>query len=146
MTICDSQIMPVRQPPPGAGYVAAQLAELGTEKGYDVAGPEPDKHGWPYFHVMVPGRERSVVLSFSGEVFTLRFPGGYDWMEFAQRDDDVPDVLATVVDFLRAYADPASHEVVMGGPFRRRSELRLANGAVLRRGGWSAGPPDRPQG
>jgi hypothetical protein len=43
--------------------------------------------------------------------------------------------------FLDAYAHPATKEVEAKRRLRRtRLELRVSNGAVLRRRGWSKGP------
>ncbi len=84
-----------------------------------------------------------VRISLNGEVFHLSFPGGYRWTEFAQTPDDTSETVAVVLAFLDAYADPATQEVEVVRPLRRaRFELPVANGAVLRRRGWSSGRPD----
>jgi hypothetical protein len=139
----------MKQPQPPYNY--AQLSAVVTrhcvEKGYVVDGPDTDKHGCLCFEVSISGRDSGVRISLNGEVFTLSFPAGYSWTEFAQYPEDTPEVLTDVLAFLDAYADPATREVEVKRRLRRsRFELHVRNGAVLRRRGWSSGPPDAPEG
>lgn len=89
----------------------------------------------------VPGREGEAKLSFNGEVFLLDLPGGYTWAQFGYTDEDAQEALRNQLALLEAYADPRTREVEVARSLRRpRTELRLSNGAVLRRRGWSRGP------
>jgi hypothetical protein len=114
-----------------------------ADKGFVVVGPETDRRGYLNFQVSIPGQGSTAGISFNGEVFQLTFPAGYHWTEFAQTPDDTVEILADVLAFLDAYADPATREVAVKRRLRRpRLELHVSNGAVLRRRGWSNGPPD----
>jgi hypothetical protein len=135
------------QPPSDAAQLSAVVTTHCVDTGYVVDGPETDKHGYLNFEVSIPGRGSGVSISLNGEVFTLSFPAGYSWTEFAQAPEDRPEALADVLAFLDAYADPATGEVEVKRRLRRpRLELHVRNGAVLRRRGWSKGPPDTPEG
>lgn len=135
--------MKQRQPPTNAAQLSAVVTKHCTEKGYGVAGPETDSHGYLTFRVAIPGGGSEVVISFDGEVFDLSFPGGFTWAEFAMTPDDQPDTLADVLAFLDAYADPETKAVEVKRRLGRpRRELHVSNGAVLRRRGWSKGPLD----
>jgi|GEM_PF-1967446 hypothetical protein len=90
----------------------------------------------------VPGKDGLVRLSVDGELFSLSFPGGYSWTEFAYEDEDRDEALNDLLLFLDAYASPGTREITV--PRRLlpdRKELRVSNGAVLRTRGWSSGPP-----
>ena len=92
--------------------------------------------------VAVPGKDGIVRLSVDREVFSLSFPGGYSWAEFAYDDEDRQEALNDLLRFLDAYASPDTREVTV--PRRLlpdRKELRVSNGAVLHARGWSSGPP-----
>jgi hypothetical protein len=133
------------QPPPNAGQLSSALKKHCSDNGYAVEGPEADKHGYLNFEVSLPG-SAVVRISLNGEVFISSFPGGYQWTEFAQYPQDGSDTLADVLAFLDAYADPRTREVEVKRRLRPpRLELRVSNGAVLRRRGWSKGPPDSPR-
>jgi len=135
------------QPPSNAAQLATVVAKHCVDKGYVVDAPETDKRGYLNFEVSIPGRGSGVRISLNGEVFNLSFPAGYGWTEFAQYPQDTPEVLAAFLAFLDAYADPATREVEVKRRLRRpRLELHVRNGAVLRRRGWSKGPPDTPEG
>ncbi len=80
-------------------------------------------------------------LAFNGECFSLSSPGGYRRTEFAYRDEDWEGALRDQLGLLDAYTDPSTAEVGVKRRFRRdRLELRVSNGAVLRRRGWSRRP------
>lgn len=85
-----------------------------------------------------------VALRIGGAAYRLHFDGGYSWAELAEDPGDVREALGDLLSFLDAYASPSTHEVIV--PRRwlpgRRHELRVSNGAVLRRRGWSAGPSE----
>lgn len=100
-----------------------------------------DRDGYRVMTVRVHRTGARVRLTYNGEVFSLSLPGGYDWTEFAYHAAEREDALSDLLGFLDAYADPGTHEVVVRRRFRKdRSELRVANGAVLRTRGWSTGP------
>jgi hypothetical protein len=133
------------QPPSNAAQLSVVVTEHCADKGYGVLGPEADQHGYLNFQVSVPARASTAGISFNGEVFTLTFPEGYCWTEFAQFPDDMSDVLRGLLTFLDAYADPSTVEVEVRRRLgRSRLELHVSNGAVLRKRGWSSGPPDTP--
>lgn len=92
--------------------------------------------------VAVPEKDGVVRLSVDGEIFSLSFPGGHSWVEFAYEDEDRQEALQDLLRFLDAYASPDTREVTV--PRRLlpdRKELRVSNGAVLHARGWSSGPP-----
>ena len=92
--------------------------------------------------VAVPGKDGLVSLSVDGEVFSLSFPGGYSWAEFAYEDEDRVEAMNDLLLFLDAYASPDTREIrVPRRLLPDRKELRVSNGAVLRTRGWSSGPP-----
>lgn len=115
--------------------------------GYALDAPETDKYGYLNVRVNLPGSGDtdgpSVRLSLNGEVFALSFPEGYHWTEYSYAPEDGSEAMAEVLAFVDAFADPRTHEVEVSRRLRRpRTELRVSNGAVLRRRGWSSGPPD----
>jgi hypothetical protein len=78
-------------------------------------------------------------LSFDGEVFLLDLPGGYTWAEFGYTGEDAQEALRYQLALLDSYADPRTREVVVARSLRRpRTDLRLGNGAVLRRRGLAS--------
>ena len=78
-------------------------------------------------------------LSFNGEVFLLDLPGGYTWAEFGYTGEDAQEALRYQLALLDSYADPRTREVVVARSLRRpRTDLRLGNGAVLRRRGLAS--------
>ncbi len=101
-----------------------------------------DRDGYRVMTVRVHRTGARVRLTYNGEVFSLSLPGGYDWTEFAYHAAEREDALSDLLGFLDAYADPGTHEVVVRRRFRKdRSELRVANGAVLRTRGWTPARP-----
>lgn len=122
--------------------LAAQVEGHGRLRGYEVASLGADEHGYVVFQVSVPTREDDVSLSLNGETFLLNLPGDYTWAQFSESADEGPEVLADQLAMLDAYADPRTSEVEVRRRFGRglRKELRMSNGAVLRRRGWSRGP------
>lgn len=119
---------------------ALALSHL-TNAGYEVMESATEDRCRIYL-VAVPDKQGVVRLSVDGEVFTLSFPGGYSWAEFAYEDEDRLEALNDLLRFLDAYASPETKEVSV--PRRLlpdRKELRVSNGAVLHTRGWSSGPP-----
>lgn len=109
--------------------------------GYRVLETETED-GYRTLRTGVPGKDGVVDLSFDGEVFTLSFPGGYSWAEYAYEDEEREGALEVLLHFLDAYASPDSREFTVSRRLRPdRQELRVSNGAVLRARGWSSGPP-----
>lgn len=134
---------PRREPPRQLAQLAAQVERHGDARGYAVRSLGAAHDGYVAFLVSIPGREGEAKLSFDGEVFLLDLPGGYTWPEFGYTDEDAQEALRDQLALLDAYADPRTHEVEVARSLRRpRQELRLSNGAVLRRRGWSRGPAD----
>ena len=130
------------QPPSNAAQLSAAVTRHCADQGYAVVGPATDKHGYLTFQVSIPGQGSPAGIALNGEVFCLTFPAGYGWTEYAQTPADTAETLADVLAFLDAYADPATREVEVKRRLRRtRLELHMSNGAVLRRRGWSSGPP-----
>lgn len=115
--------------------------QLCYERGYTIENWSVERDGYRVLSLRVPAREGTVRFAYNGEVFALSFPGGYSWADFAYRDEDREEALLDQIRFLDAYAAPDTREVSIPRPLRRdRYELRLSNGAVLRRRGWSRGP------
>ena len=134
---------PRREPPVQLAQLAAQVERYGEIRGYAVRSLGADDGGYLAFLTSIPGREGEAKLSFNGEVFLLGLPGGYTWSEFGYTDEDAQEALRDQLALLDAYADPRTREVEVARSLRRpRVELRLSNGAVLRRRGWSRGPTD----
>ena len=134
------------QPRSSAAQLSAAVTTHCSGKGYAVDGPETDKYGYLNFEVSLPGHPAKVRLSLNGEVFALSFPTGYNWTEYAQYPEDELEALAAALAFLDAYADARTREVEVKRRLRPpRLELHVSNGAVLRRRGWSKGPPDLPE-
>lgn len=134
---------PRREPPVQLAQLAAQVERYGDIRGYAVRSPGADDGGYLAFLMSIPGREGEAKLSFNGEVFLLDLPGGYTWPEFGYTAEDAQEALRDQLALLDAYADPRTCEVEVPRSLRRaRIELRLSNGAVLRRRGWSRGPAD----
>lgn len=130
------------QPLPGTAHLSALVTKHCSAKGYALVGPETDKDGYLNFEVSTAAHGSRTHLSFNGEVFNLTFPGGYGWGQFAQYPEDMSEALTDALAFLDAYADPETREVEVNRRLRRpRLELHVSNGAVLRRRGWSKGPP-----
>lgn len=134
---------PRREPPVQLAQLAAHVERYGNIHGYAVRSLGADDGGYLAFLMSTPGREGEAKLSFNGEVFLLDLPGGYTWAEFGYTDQDAHEALRDQLALLDAYVDPRTHEVEVSRSLRRpRMELRLSNGAVLRRRGWSRGPAD----
>ena len=110
-------------------------------RGYTVEGWSLEPDGHRIAILRVPHQDGTVRFAYDGEVFSLSFPGGYSWAEFAYHDEDREDALLELLRFLDAYAAPDTHEVFLPRRVGRgRRELRVSNGAVLRQRGWSRGP------
>lgn len=119
--------------------LAQIVAAYGHDRRYPVMREQRD--GRLEFRIQVPAKGVAV-LTLDGEVFTLSFPGGYRWGDFAQDSDEAQEVLREILTFVDSYGDAATLEVDAPRKLRRaRRELRLSNGAVLRAKGWSMGPP-----
>jgi len=115
------------------------VAAYGADRRYPIVREKRDGH--LEFHIQVPTKG-VVELSLDGEVFTLTFPGGYQWGDFAQEPEEAHEVLRELLTFIDSYSDPATVEVDTPRKLRpTRPELRMSNGAVLRAKGWSKGPP-----
>ena len=137
------------QPPAHVAHLWPALVQHCTAKGYVLDAPKTDEHGYLNVRVTLPRSGDSdsswVGLSLNGEVFALSFPDGYHWTEFSYAPEDGSEAMADVLSFVDAYADPRTREVEVSRRLRRpRTELHLSNGAVLRRRGWSSGPPEPP--
>lgn len=110
---------------------------------YTVLDERDQQDGYVLFTLQISDGGEPVQVTFNGEVFSLKVPDGYSWQEFAYRDGDRLGALHDLLRFLDSYADPRTEEVVVEGYLgRRHPELRISNGAVLRRRGWSAGPSE----
>lgn len=138
---------PLSQPrqPVQLAELAARVEGHGHLRGYQVKSLGPEEDGYLVFLVSIPGRDGDAKLALNGEVFRLSLPGGYTWPEFTGSTGEAREVLADQLTMLDAYADPRTHEVEVPRRMRggTRKELRLSNGAVLRRHAWSRGPtPD----
>jgi hypothetical protein len=122
--------------------LAAQVERHGRLRGYQVTSLGADEDGHVVFQVSLPARADDVRLSLNGETFLLNLLGDYTWAEFSESAEESSEVLADQLAMLDAYADPRTSEVEVPRRFGRgpRKELRLSNGAVLRRHGWSRGP------
>lgn len=134
-----------------AGDLAAHVTQLDAldaaanvhcaGRGYTVVASTQTRDGYRALSIEVPGKEGLARLAYNGEVFSLSFPGGYGWAEFAYRDEDRVDALHDILGFLDAYSSGETREVTVRRRLRRdRRELHVSNGAVLRRRGWSSGP------
>ena len=134
------------QPPSNAAQLSAAVKTHCSDKGYAVDGPKTDKYGYLNFEVSLPRSAAVLRILMNDEVFALSFPACYHWTEFAQYPEDGLKALAAVLAFVDAYADPRTREVeVKRSCAGRRLELEPCNGAVLRRRGWSKGPPVAPE-
>lgn len=120
----------------GLAHVVAAYA---AEHRYPVMREERDGRLEFRIHVPIKG---VVELRLDGEVFTLTFPGGYRWGDFAHEPEEAQEVLTELLTFIDSYSEPATVEVDMPRKLHRtRPELRMSNGAVRRAKGWSQGPP-----
>jgi hypothetical protein len=119
--------------------LAQIVAAYGRDRRYPVMREEREDR--LEFRIHVPAKG-VVELTLDGEVFTLTFPGGYRWGDFAQDSDEAQEVLRQLLTFIDSYGDRATVEVDAPRKLRpARRELRLSNGVVLRAKGWSKGPP-----
>jgi len=118
--------------------LARIVAAYAAERRYRVG--REDRDGRLKFHIHVPTK-RVVELGLDGEVFTLTFPGGYRWGDFAQEPEEAHGVLTQLLTFIDSYSDPATFEVDMPRKLRpARPELRMSNGRCC---GPRAGARDR---
>lgn len=122
--------------------LAGKVESHGRLRGYKVTSLGTDEDGYVAFQVSLPARATDVRLFFNGETFLLNLPGNYTWAQFSGSPEESSEVLADQLAMLDAYADPRTSEVEVPRRFGLgpRNELRLSNGAVLRRHGWSQGP------
>lgn len=139
--------MTQHRPPDHVAHLWQALVQHCADRGYALGAPETDRHAYLNVQVNLPGPGGTnpswVRLSLNGEVFALSFPGGYHWTEYSYAPEDGSEAMADVLAFVDAFADPRTHEVEVSRRLRRaRTEMRVSNGAVLRRRGWSSGPPD----
>lgn len=85
-----------------------------VSRGYVVETRSLESDGYRRMTVRVNGGGEAVRVTYNGEIFSLSFPGGYGWTEFAYDDVDREEALMDLLRFLDAYADSGTHEVLVG--------------------------------